>query len=109
MQPHVPLVVTGDEPTVEGDAGSSTSLKVMVGWTCPLKRKMGPGLPLASSQLHVLAALGVEVVGARLVVLLALLQRALVGATGVPVELASWVHGVVGGGGLAAEPVGIHL
>ena len=49
MQPHVPLVVTGDEPTVEGDAGSSTSLKVTVGWTCLLKRWMAPGLPSAGS------------------------------------------------------------
>ena len=109
MYPHVPQVVTGGAPAVEAGVGSSTFWRATVGWTCPLKRKMALGLPLASSQLHVLAALGVEVVGARLVVLLALLQRALVGATGVPVELASWVHGVVGGVGPAAEPVGIHL
>ena len=72
-------------------------------------RKMALGLPWASNPLLVPAGLGVEVVGVQLVVLLTLWQRALVVATGVPVELASWVHGVVGGVGLAAEPVGIHL
>ena len=72
-------------------------------------RKMALGLPWASNQLLVPAGLGVEVVGVQLVVLLTLWQRALVVATGVPVELASWVPGAVGGEGLAAEPVGIHL
>ena len=93
---------------MEDGVGSSTSWRATVGWTCPLKRKMALGLPLASNQLHVPAGLEVEVVGAQLVVLLALWQRALVVATGVQVELASWVHGVVGGVGPAAEPVGIH-
>ena len=93
---------------MEDGVGSSTSWRATVGWTCPLKRKMALGLPLASNQLLVPAGLGVEVVGVQLVVLLTLWQRALVVATGVPVELASWVHGVVGGVGLAAEPVVIH-
>ena len=69
---------------------------------------MVQGLPLVGSQLLVPAEPVVEVAEARLVVLFAWWQRALVVATGVPVELASWVHGVVGGEGLAAEPVGIH-
>ena len=94
---------------VEGGVGSSTFWRATVGWTCPLMRKMALGLPWASNPLLVLAGLGVEVVGVQLVVLLTLWQRALVVATGVPVELASWVHGAVGGEGLAAEPVGIHL
>ena len=94
---------------VEGGVGSSTFWRATAGWTCPLTRKMALGLPLASNLLLVLAGLGVEVVGVQLVVLLTLWQRALVVATGVPVELASWVHGVVGGVGPAAEPVGILL
>ena len=106
MQPHVPLVVTGDEPTVEGNAGSSTSLKVMVGWTCPLKRWRVQGLPLVGSQLPVPAEPVVEVAEARLVVLFAWWQRALVGATGVPAEWASSVHGAVGGEELDEALVG---
>ena len=65
-------MVTGGVPVVEGGVGSSTFWRATVGWTCPLKRKMALGLPLASNQLHVLAGLEVEVVGAQLVVLLAL-------------------------------------
>ena len=72
MYPHVPQVVTGGAPAVEAGVGSSIFWRATVGWTCPLKRKMAPGLPLASSQLHVPAGLEVEVVGAQLVVLLAL-------------------------------------
>ena len=70
MWPHVPLVVTEDETTVEGNAGSSTSSKVTVGWTCLLKSWMVQGLPLVGSQLRP-AEPAVEVVEARLVVLFA--------------------------------------
>ena len=85
-------MVTGGVPVVEGGVGSSTVWRATVGWTCPLMRKMALGLPWASNQLLVPAGLGVEVVGVQLVVLLTSWQRALVVATGVPVELASWVH-----------------
>ena len=90
---------------MEGGVGSSTFLRAMVGWTCPLKRRMVQGLPLVGSQLHAPAEL-VEVVEAWLVILSAWWQRALVGATGVPAEWASLVHGVVGGEELDEAPAG---
>ena len=89
-------MVTGEGPTVEVDAGSSTSLKVMVGWTCSLKRWMAPGLPLVGSLPLGFVEIVVELVEAPLGGPSALWQKALEEVAAVLVRRASLDPGGVG-------------
>ena len=89
-------MVTGEGPTVEVDAGSSTSLKVMVGWTCSLKRWTAPGLPLVGSLPLGFVEVVVELVEAPLDGPSALWQKALEEVVAVLVGRASLDPGGVG-------------